>query len=166
MMRMDINHIIAAIVVGVGATLLMDLWNLFLRRAFGIPSLNYCFLGRWVLHIPSGTLRHDSIAKATPKPYECQVGWITHYTIGISLAIVFVTVISPNWIDSPTLMPAVLYGLATVVFPLFVLQPALGLGIASARTPNPAKARLKSLATHLVFGIGMYTTAVVLNRAL
>ncbi len=163
-MRMPINHIIAAIVVGVGATVLMDLWNLFLKRAFGIPSLNYCFLGRWVLHLPSGTVRHDSIAKATTKPYECQVGWITHYTIGISLAIVFVLVVARDWIDRPTLMPAVLYGLATIVFPLFVLQPALGLGIASAKTPHPAKARLKSLATHLVFGIGMYATALVLNR--
>jgi hypothetical protein len=163
-MRMPINHIIAAIVVGVGATVLMDLWNLFLKRAFGIPSLNYCFLGRWVLHLQSGTVRHDSIAKATTKPYECQVGWITHYTIGISLAIVFVVVVARGWIDRPTLMPAVLYGLATIVFPLFVLQPALGLGIASAKTPHPAKARLKSLATHLVFGIGMYATALVLNR--
>ena len=54
--------------IGLGATLLMDLWNLFLKRAFSIPSLNYCLLGRWVSHIPSGTLRHASIAAAPQKP--------------------------------------------------------------------------------------------------
>jgi hypothetical protein len=28
-----------------GASLLMDLWNLILKLAFGIPSLDYCLLG-------------------------------------------------------------------------------------------------------------------------
>ena len=155
---------IDGIAIGIGATVLMDLWNLVLRRAFGIPSLNYCFLGRWVLHLAGGTFRHASIANAAPKRFECQVGWITHYTIGMSLAIVFVAIMSRDWVTRPTLIPALLYGIATVVFPFFVLQPSLGLGIASARTANPTKARLKSLATHFVFGIGMYLTAAVLSR--
>jgi hypothetical protein len=156
--------ILPAIVIGVGATLLMDLWNLFLKRAFGIPSLNYCFLGRWALHIPTGTFRHARIADTTPKPYECQVGWITHYTIGVSLAVVFVGIVRREWLLRPTLLPALLFGLATVVFPLFVLQPSLGLGIASAKTPNPNKARLKSVATHFVFGVGLYATSLLLSR--
>ncbi len=142
----------------------MDLWNLFLRQAFGIPSLNYCFLGRWVLHIPGGTFRHSSIAKATPRPFECQAGWITHYSIGISLSIVFVLIVSIDWIARPTLTPALVFGIATVVFPFFVLQPSLGLGIASAKTANPTKARIKSLATHFVFGVGMYLTALTVSR--
>ena len=58
---------------------------------------------------------------------------------------------------------ALLFGLITVVFPLFVLQPALGLGIASARTPKPAQARLKSVGTHLVFGAGLYGCALVVS---
>lgn len=155
---------IAAIAMGIGATALMDLWNLFLKRAFEVPSLNYCFLGRWVLHIPNGTLRHPSIAKATPKSFECQIGWITHYTIGVSLAVVFVAIASQEWVARPTLMPALIYGIATVVFPFFVLQPSLGLGVASAKAVNPTKARIKSLATHFVFGLGMYLTALAVSR--
>jgi hypothetical protein len=58
------------------------------------------------------------------------------------------------------LAPALLYGIGTVVFPFFVLQPSLGLGIASARSPRPARARLKSLATHAVFGAGLYACAL------
>ncbi len=144
-----------AMLIGIGATLLMDLWNLFLKRGFAIPSLNYCLLGRWVCHMPSGVFRHPSIAAAPPKPHECPVGWMAHYSIGIGLAVVFVGVIAPaGWLEQPTLLPAVLYGLATVAFPLFILQPSLGLGLASSQTPHPARARLKSLGTHFVVGPG------------
>jgi Protein of unknown function (DUF2938) len=59
--------------------------------------------------------------------------------------------------------PALLYGLATVVFPFFVIQPAFGLGVAGSRTPNPLQARLKSLATHTVFGVGLYVCALLLT---
>lgn len=152
--------LISALAIGVGATLLMDLWNLFLKRAFSIPSLNYCLLGRWVSHLPSGTLRHASISAASQKPHECTVGWMTHYSIGIVLAVVFVLFVSGEWLAHPTVLPALLFGVATVVFPFFILQPALGLGIASSRAPNPAQARLKSLATHSVFGIGLYVSAL------
>ena len=34
-------------VIGLGATLVMDIWALFLQRIFKIPSLNYCLVGRW-----------------------------------------------------------------------------------------------------------------------
>ncbi|MBA3260744.1 MAG: DUF2938 family protein [Gemmatimonadales bacterium] len=35
-----------------------------------------------------------------------------------------------------------------------------GLGIAASRTPNPTQARLKSLVTHTVFGVGLYVCAL------
>jgi len=135
-----------------------------LKRGFEIPSLNYCLLGRWVCHMPSGVFRHSSIATSPPKPHECTVGWMAHYTIGVVLALVFVMVFAPaGWLARPTLLPALLYGLATVVFPLFIMQPSLGLGIASARTPHPVRAGLKSLGTHLVFGLGLYVAALVVG---
>jgi hypothetical protein len=159
-MNLEANAIPGAIAIGVGATLLMDLWNLFLKRAFDIPSLNYCLLGRWLRHMEHGMLRHASIGAAPPKPFECAVGWISHYTIGVALALVFVVTASGGWLARPTLLPAVLYGIVTVVFPFFVLQPSFGLGIAASRTPEPAQARLKSLVTHTVFGVGLYVCAV------
>jgi hypothetical protein len=157
-------HVLSAVAIGVGASLLMDAWNLFLKRAFGLPSLNYCLLGRWLLHMPEGTFFHSSIASAPPRRFECAVGWFAHYTIGVVLALVFVALAPDDWPVRPTLLPALLYGIGTVVFPLFVLQPSLGLGIASSKTPRPAQARLKSLGTHVVFGVGLYLCAVALSR--
>ena len=160
------SYILGAIAIGIGATLIMDLWNLFLRRTFGIASLDYCFLGRWLRHMPEGTFRHASITAASQKPFECTVGRIAHYTIGVVLALMFVVLTSGDWLARPTLLPALLYGIATVVFPFFMMQPSLGLGIAASRTPNPMQARLKSLATHTVFGVGLYVCALGVSYVL
>jgi hypothetical protein len=166
MMTIEANYLLAAIGMGIGATLIMDLWNLFLKRAFGVPSLNYCLLGRWLRHMPDGTFRHASISAAPQKSSECMVGWIAHYSIGVAFALAFVLFVSRDWLVRPTLLPALLYGIATVVFPFFIMQPSLGLGIASSRVPNPTQARLKSLATHSVFGIGLYASALAVSSLL
>ena len=158
-MALEAHYILDAVAIGVGATLVMDLWNLFLKRSFSIPSLNYCLLGRWLRHMPGGTFRHSSIAAAPQKPFECMTGWIAHYTIGVMFTLVFVVLASGDWLARPTVLPALLYGIGTVVFPFFIMQPAFGLGLAASKAPHPTQARLKSLLTHTVFGIGLYVCA-------
>jgi hypothetical protein len=151
---------LGAIVVGIGATLVTDGWALLLKRVFGIPSLSYCLVGRWLLHMPGGTFIHSKIATAQPKPFECAAGWITHYVTGIVFALVLVAFVSEGWLAAPTLMPALLFGAGTVLFPFLLMQPALGSGVAASKAPSPTRARLKSFVTHLVFGIGLYVSAV------
>lgn len=150
-----------AVAIGAGATAAIDLWNYALRRGAGIPSLNYCLLGRWVGHMPNGVFRHRSIALARRTPFECAIGWTSHYLIGIALAVMFVAGAGGEWLATPTLLPALGFGLLTVIFPFLVLQPALGLGIASAAAPHPLTARIKSLVTHTVYGLGLYACARV-----
>jgi hypothetical protein len=159
-MILKANYVLGAIAIGIGATLVMDMWNLFLKRAFNIPSLNYCLLGRWLRHIPAGTLRHASIAASPQKPFECAIGWLAHYGIGVTFALVLVVLTSGDWLTRPTLPLALLYGIGTVVFPFFILQPSLGLGVAASKTPKPMQARVKSLMTHTVFGVGLYLAAL------
>jgi hypothetical protein len=162
----EVRHILGATLIGLGATLLIDLWALLLKRCFNIPSLSYCLLGRWLLHMPSGTFLHDSIGGATPKRHECPTGWVAHYLIGTTLAVLFIFVAPRTWLPSPTLLPALAFGVATTLVPYLVMQPALGLGIAASRTPKPNQARLKSLSTHAVFGLGLYLWATLLSRLL
>ena len=144
-----------AVLIGIIATATIDLWAVLLRRLFGIRSLDLCLLGRWVLHMPSGVFVHKGIASAAPRPRECTVGWLAHYSIGASFALMLVLLFT-GWIDQPTLLPALLFGIATVIVPYATMQPALGLGFAASKTANPAGARLKSLMTHTVFGMGLY----------
>jgi hypothetical protein len=160
----DVRVLVVAALVGIGATLLIDLWALLLRRGFGVRSLDYCLLGRWLLHMPEGWFAHRIIGAAAPKRHECAAGWTAHYLIGTTFSLVFVLLVSPSWLERPRLAPALLFGIVTAAVPLFVMQPALGLGVASSRTPNPGRARLKSLGTHAVFGLGLYLSALLLSR--
>lgn len=160
---MQVIHVLTAIAVGLGATLVMDLWAIFLKRAFDIPSPNYCFVGRWLRYMPEGVFRHGSISAAPPKPAECAVGWFAHYAIGVVFALSLVLLASPRWLQQPTLLPAMILGLAAVAIPFLVMQPSFGLGFASSKTPNPAQARLRSLINHAVFGVGLYISALAIG---
>lgn len=91
---------------------------------------------------------------------------LSHYTIGVAFALVFVALTSGDWLARPTLLPTLLYGIGTVVFPFFIMQPSFGLGIAASRTPKPAQARLKSLVTHTGFGVGLYASALWVSYVL
>ena len=159
-MHIEPGYIGGAVVVGIGAVVVMDLWNLFLQRAFRISSLNFCLVGRWLSHMRTGTFTHASIAATPKRPVECAIGWTAHYLIGIAFAVLLVAATSGSWLDGPSFLPALLVGIGTVPIPYFIVQPALGFGIAAANTPNPGQARLKSLVTHTVFGVGLYLAAV------
>ncbi len=162
-MNIEFSQLLLAIAVGIGATLVMDVWGIFVKYAFNIAPTNYCLVGRWLCHMPEGAFRHSSIAAAAAKPYECAIGWITHYLIGVMYAILLVLLASARWLQEPTLLPAVSLGLATVAMPFLVMQPAFGLGIASTKTAKPVVARIKSLMNHAVFGFGLYISALVLG---
>jgi uncharacterized membrane protein YagU involved in acid resistance len=154
---------ISAILIGLGATLTTDLWALFLKRAFNIASPNYCLVGRWLRYMPEGTFKHSNMASAPQKSAECTVGWIAHYMIGITFAVVFVALVGNSWLQHPTLIPAIVFGVVTVLVPFFIMQPAFGLGFAASKMPNPTQARLRSWMNHTAFGIGLYLFALLVN---
>ncbi len=157
-MNKTTEFVIRSVLIGAGATMVMDLWAAVLRR-FGVPSLNFAFLGRWLGHLPQGRWLHAKIAESAPIRGELFIGWCAHYSIGITFAALLLAVFGLQWARSPTLSPALLIGVATVVAPLFILQPALGAGVASLKTPTPVFNSLKSLLTHTVFGVGLFLAA-------
>lgn len=143
-------------ICGLVATALVDLWSLLRWKLLGTALPNYALVGRWVAHIPRGQVRHTSIAKAAAARGESVAGWATHYLIGLAFAALFLALAGRDWIAAPTLVPALLFGVVTVAAPWFVMQPAMGAGIAARLTPHPGAARLQSLVTHAVFGLGLY----------
>lgn len=149
------EFVLRSVLIGAGATLTMDVWAAMLRWA-GVPSLDLALLGRWVGHLPRGRLVHDGIARTPPVRGERLIGWCAHYAIGATFAALLLTVAGLAWARSPSLCPALAVGLVTVLAPWFVLQPALGAGVMSRRTPRPVFNSAKSLVTHTVFGIGLF----------
>ena len=141
----------------------MDLWSLLLRQ-FGIKSLDYSLLGRWVGHMAKGRFFHEKIFNSDPIKNELIIGWFSHYLIGISFAFLLIFIYGKKWLINPSLQPAMIIGLVTIVAPFFIMQPAFGLGIALSEIPNPGIGRLKSLIVHLIYGVGLYISAIMLNK--
>ena len=148
--------VLRILLVGVGATLIMDAGALIRARVFGIASLDYGLVGRWLGHMLQGQFQHAAIMAAPRVRHERLTGWVFHYLTGIVFAMLLVGFKGVEWLSHPTLIPALATGLISVVAPFFILQPAFGLGIAASRTAAPRVARRRSLITHLTFGLGLF----------
>jgi hypothetical protein len=156
------QEVIQVVLIGIGATAFMDVWLAILKR-IGVQTLNFALIGRWVGHLSRGKFAHASIGQAQPVAGERLLGWLTHYAVGIAFAGLLVTLQGPDWMLSPTFLPAIAVGLCSVVAPLFVMQPAMGAGFAASRTPTPSKNRIRSVTNHAIFGLGLYLAAVAIE---
>ncbi|KFJ12968.1 hypothetical protein DR66_3814 [Delftia acidovorans] len=148
--------------VGAGATAVMDVWGM-AQRTLGMPTLDFAMVGRWAGHLVRGRFMHNVIGKSAPIAGERALGWTIHYLVGIAFAALLIALYGLDWLQAPRLMPALIVGVATVAFPFFVMQPAMGVGVAASRTPTPWANRLRSVLGHAVFGLGMYASALLVN---
>jgi hypothetical protein len=106
---------------------------------------------------------YEDIAKARPFAYERAWGWIGHYAVGILFAAILLALVPSNWLQQPTLIPALIVGLVTVGAGWFLLQPGMGAGIAASRRPNANRIRALNIAGHIVFGLGLYASALLIR---
>ena len=105
--------------------------------------------------------RSSAISASRPISGERTIGWLAHYAVGIAFATLLPAIWGFDWLQDPTLAPALLVGIGTVAAPFLLMQPAMGAGFAASRTPRPAFARLQSVITHTVFGYGLYLAGCV-----
>lgn len=157
---------LSAAVIGIGATAFMDLVALFQRHVLSQRSLDYAMVGRWLGHVAHGHLIHRPISASAPITGERALGWAAHYLTGVLFAAVFLTLVGPAWLTSVSMLPAVVFGLVTVLAPFLILQPGMGAGLAARHVPQPNAARLKSIIAHLSFGIGLWLSGVCLSMFL
>lgn len=157
------NSVMATVLIGIGATAFADLWSLLRRGLFGVAPPNYGLVGRWLAWMPRGRFVHGSIAAAPAVAGEQAIGWGAHYLIGISFASLLPLVWGLEWLREPSLLPALIVGVVTVLAPYLLLQPGMGAGIAASKTPRPWTARMHSLVMHAVFGLGLYCSAWALT---
>ncbi len=150
------DFLICSVLVGAGATVTMDLWMIARKGLLGIPLPDYGLVGRWIAWLAAGRFRHDRIAATPAVRGERAIGWTTHYLVGVAFAAILLGIWGIAWIRQPTIGPALLVGIGSVAAPFLVMQPGMGAGIAASRTPRPSAARVQSLVTHAVFGVGLY----------
>src|SRR5688572_14342083 len=108
------DHLVASVAVGVGATMVTDGWAILRRAVFGTPLPDYATVGRWFGHMPRGRFRHAPISASPALPAECLFGWVAHYLIGVAFAGLLIAARGVEWLCNPTLLPALIVGVATV----------------------------------------------------
>jgi hypothetical protein len=150
------DYLLHSLLIGAGATALLDLWSLARHRLAHVAPPDYGLVGRWFAYMPRGIFRHDAIGKAPAVRGERLIGWTAHYLIGIAYAGVLLAIWGVEWVREPTLGPAAIVGIGSVLAPYLLMQPGMGAGIAASRTPQPGAARVRSLMAHAVFGVGLY----------
>ena len=148
--------------IGIGATLAMDLWAIAQNRVLGRAMMNWGLVGRWFWHLGGGKVFHDDIASAAPAPQEVALGWLSHYATGLVYGVVFVLIVGPAWLAHPSFVPAWIMGIVTVGAAWFLLQPGMGLGWGASKAPNPWTVRALNLVDHTVFALGLWVTALLL----
>jgi hypothetical protein len=154
-----------AVAIGIGATASMDAWGWVRTRLLRVPAADYGLVGRWIAYLPRGRFRHDPIAATRRVRGERAIGWTAHYLIGIAFAAVLLAMWGLDWARRPSLAPALIVGLGSVAAPFLLMQPGMGAGLAARRTPRSGFARLQSLVTHAVFGVGLYLAALAVNAS-
>ncbi|KLK91266.1 membrane protein [Microvirga vignae] len=152
-----------SLLIGVGATALFDLWGLLLNRIFGFPTANWALVGRWFCHLAGGKVFHQDIAKARAVPFELAAGWMAHYIVGITFAGILLAIAPSGWAAQPTPAPPLIVGVVTVGAGWFLLQPGMGAGIAAAKRPNANQIRALNILGHVVFGFGLYGSALLIR---
>lgn len=146
---------VMGVVAGVSGTLAMDLLNLLLAQTGMISRIDVGMIGRMAGGWAGGRFRYGHPCEMKPLANEMLYGYVTHYIIGVSLALPYVLgwallvggPVSPIW--------AVVYGVATTVASWFFVFPSMGFGALGSRSPEGLRAPLSSFANHLFYGVGM-----------
>jgi len=147
--------VVTGVVAGVLGTLMMDSLNHLFARTGMLLRIDVRMIGRMSAGWVRGRFRYRHPGEMEQAANETLYGYITHYTIGVGLAIPFVLgwdllvggLASPVW--------TLAYGVATTVASVFFVYPSMGLGVFGRRSPDGIKAPLSSLANHFFFGVGM-----------
>jgi hypothetical protein len=156
-----LEFILRAVLIGAGATVILDGWALLATRAYGAPAPRWDLVGRWIAGMAHGRFVNRNLGGTPPVPGELMLGWVFHYAIGIGYAVLLLAIWGLGWARDPTLAPAIILSFLTLAAPFLVMQPGMGAGIAASRTPDPTAVRLKSVIGHTVFGLGLYVSALI-----
>ena len=147
--------IVSGVVAGVLGTLVMDSLNYLVARTRMISRIEVPMIGRMSAGWVRGRFLYADPTEMVQVPNEFFYGLVTHYAIGVGLAVPYVI----GWTflvgGSPSPLWAVVYGIATTVASWFFVYPSMGLGVFGRLSHEGMKAPLTSLANHLFYGVGL-----------
>jgi hypothetical protein len=157
-----LEALITGIATGVIGTLVMDLFNFLFTRIGLITKIDISMIGRMTAGWLNGRFFYSNPAEMKQVRNEKFVGIVSHYAIGISLAIPYLLFWN-LFIGGPVSVTwAITYGILTTVASWFFVYPSMGLGVCGLKSPEKMKATYSSLINHLFFGIGMAVAIAII----
>jgi hypothetical protein len=160
-----IGTVVLSLCAGVAATFTMDLLGSASRRLGLTAGAKGSWVGRWYLGIPRGRFAHRDIAAAPERAGEERAALVGHYLIGVVLTVFYIFVARRLGVPPGSLVAALGYGLATCVFPWFLVYPALGFGPFGVTGRPELKLFTSSVANHLFYGLGLWWSANLFGLA-
>ena len=149
--RPDLRWVLA----GVVATLSMDALTGTATRLGVIAPLPPPLVGRWFASVAHGRPIHADIAQAPKLGYELPLALGGHYTIGITLACVFLWLTARLGLPPRSPRLALGFGLSSSVLPWLLMFPAMGYGLFGLHGPEGTHLLASSLAAHAFYGFGL-----------
>lgn len=144
------------ILMGICATLVMDILAIFFGKLKVIrPKIGPEIIGRWSLYIFKGKFFHKDITNTPALPNEISASWISHYSIGIVLAGIYLLFELHYPIFADRFWMAVIFGILTVFLPWLWLYPSIGIGFLASKIPHKSPYITTSLINHIDFGLGL-----------
>lgn len=150
------------IVAGIAAIVTMDVLGSVAQRVGLIVGAKGQWVGRWYLGILRGQFFHSDIAAVPEIAGEKKAALVGHCVIGIVLAVFYLVSTDLLGISANGVLAAIGYGLATCIFPWFLVFPALGFGCFGLKGPRNLRLFVSSLMNHLFYGFGLWWIAQIL----
>lgn len=159
-----IETVTQGILIGVLATIGMDVWAAIAKHVLRLPTADWALVGRWFGHMPDGIFVHRSIANSAAVKNELAIGWVAHYCTGIVYGVAYLGITRVFLANGPSLVSALVFGMATLVAPWLIMQPGMGAGVFASKVPRPGVIRLVNLSMHGVFALCLYYAWVLVQQ--
>ena len=148
------HFIFDPIIAGIVCCIAMDVWQRILFLTFNIPPTNWSITGRWfMMLISKKIIFNQNLDHENPVRYELQIGWAFHYWVAIIYGFAYYFLLAVFDILDTSILSGLIFGLISVIVPLFFYLPVTGKGFMGNKTPNPALTILLSTSSHVVVGV-------------
>lgn len=151
-----IVSVLSGVGAGVAATLTMDVLGAVSRRLGLAAGAEGAWVGRWYLGMARGRFVHSDITASPRLAGEGRAALIGHYLIGILLAVFYVVGARLLGISPGSFVAALGFGLATCVFPWFLVLPGLGFGAFGRTGPKERRLFTATVLNHSFYGLGLW----------
>ena len=154
--------LLVAFIGGVVGSLFMDMAELKMAKYSIRSGVKTEYIGRWVLGVSAGVLKHRDIVKSQSIKNEVEIGQIFHFLVGggVVVALVYPVFIGMFGIgdDYNHIIWGIIYGFLTSALPWLILMPCFGWGLFGKQAPAKSKPVISPVIAHVFYGFGIGLT--------